>query len=125
MTNLQKIESECRQKLQKLDSEYDPKLIPYRMSGSEGLSGLPGPIFGDTLTAERRAKVEAILTEYHLQRAAIVAEREARLADERNRTAKARLPGKDRASYRITVTSEANRTPVSLSCRSPSTALTL
>ena len=86
MTNLQ-IESEYRQKLQKLDSEYQQKLIPYTISGHEGLSGLPDPIISETLTAESRAKVEAILTEYHLKWAAIVAEREARLADERNRTA--------------------------------------
>ena len=85
MTNLQ-IESECRQKLQKLDSEYQQKLIPYTISGHESLSGLPDPI-SETLTAESRAKVDAILTEYHRKWAAIVAEREARLADERNRTA--------------------------------------
>ena len=68
--------------LQKLDSEYQQKLIPYTISGHEGLSGLPDPLISETLTAESRAKVEAILTEYHLKRAAIVAEREARLADE-------------------------------------------
>ena len=94
MTNLQKIESECQQKLQKLNSEYQRKLSPYNISGHEGLSGLPYPILGETLTAERRAKADAILTEYHLKWAAIVAEREARLADERNRTQKQDCPGK-------------------------------
>ena len=63
--------------LQKLDSEYQQKLIPYTMSGHESLSGLPDPIFSETLTAESRAKVEAIQTEYHRKHAAIVAEREA------------------------------------------------
>ena len=81
MTNLQKIESEYRQKLQKLDSEYQQKLIPYTISRHASLSGLPDLIDRGTLTAESRAKAEAILTEYHLERAAIVAEREARLAD--------------------------------------------
>ena len=86
MTNLQKIESEYRQKLQNLDSEYQQKLSPYTFGGHEGISELPDPIISETLTAESRAKVEAIQTEYHLKRPAIVAEREARLADERNRT---------------------------------------
>ena len=62
MTNEQKIESECRQKLLKLDSEYQQKLIPYTISGHESLSGLPDPI-REWLPAESRAKVEAILTE--------------------------------------------------------------
>ena len=92
MTNEQKIESEYRQKLQKLDSEYQQKLIPYTISGHEGLSGLPDPLISETLTAESRAKVEAIQTEYHLKQAAIVAMREARLADERNRTQKQDCP---------------------------------
>ena len=86
MTNEQKIESEYRQKLQKLDSEYQQKLIPYT------ISGLPDPLISETLTAESRAKVEAIQTEYHLKQAAIVAMREARLADERNRTQKQDCP---------------------------------
>ena len=71
MTNLQKIESEYRQKLQKLDSEYQQKLqkldseyqqklIPYTISEHEGLSGLPDLIISERLTAESRAKVEAI-----------------------------------------------------------------
>ena len=103
MTNLQKIESEYRQKLQKLDSEYQQKLqkldseyqqklIPYTISEHEGLSGLPDLIISERLTAESRAKVEAIQTEYRLKRAAIVAEREARLADEHNRTQKQDCP---------------------------------
>ena len=102
---LQKIESESRQKLQKIESESRQKLIPYTFSGHESLSGLPDPISSETLTAESRAKVEAIQTEYHRKwaaivaerdrkRAAIVAEREARLADERNRTQKQDCPGK-------------------------------
>ena len=91
MTNKQKIESECRQKLLKLDSEYQQKLIPYTISGHESLSGLPDPI-REWLPAEGRAKVEAILTEYHRKWAAIVAEREARLADEHNRTQKQDCP---------------------------------
>ena len=86
MTNLQKIESEYRQKLQKLDSECQQKLIPYTISGHASLSGLPDPIFRETLTAESLAKVEAIQADHRLKRAAIVAEYEARLADERNRT---------------------------------------
>ena len=76
MTNLQKIESEYRQKLQTLDSEYQQKLSPYTLGGHEGLSGPPDPIISETLTAESRAKVEAIQTEYHLKRASIVAERD-------------------------------------------------
>ena len=103
--NLRKIDSKVQQKLQKLNSEYQQKLIPYTISGHESLSGLPDPINSETLTAESRAKVEAIQTEYHLKRAAIVAERdlkraaivaerEARLADERNRTQKQDCPGK-------------------------------
>ena len=87
MTNLQ-IESECRQKLQKLDSEYQQKLIPYNFTGHEGLPGIPDPVIRGTHTAESEAKGVAIQTEYHLKRAAIVAECEARLADERNRTQK-------------------------------------
>ena len=80
MTNLQKIESEVRQKLN-----------PYTISGHEDL---PGLLIGETFTAAERAKVEAILTEYHLERAAIVAEgeEEARLADEHNRTQKQDCP---------------------------------
>ena len=86
MTNLQK--SECQQKLQKLDSEYQQKLIPYNFTGREGLPGLPDPVISGTHTAESQAKGEAIQREYHRKRAAIEAECEARLADERNRTQK-------------------------------------
>ena len=52
------------------------KLIPYTMSGHESLSELPDPLISETLTAESRAKVKAILTEYDLKRAAIMAEGE-------------------------------------------------
>ena len=78
--------------LQKLESEYQQKLIPYTMSGHESLSGLPDPIFSETLTAESLAKVKAIQTEYDRKRAAIMAEGEARLADEHNRTQKQDCP---------------------------------
>ena len=73
MTNSQKIESDCRQKLQKLDSEYQQKLIPYNFTGREGLPGLPDPVISGTHTAESQAKGEAIQREYHRKRAAIVA----------------------------------------------------
>ena len=92
MTNLQKIKSEVQQKLQKLESEVRQKLIPYTSSGHEGLSGPAEPLISETYTAESRAKVEAILTKYDLERAAIVAEGEARLADEHNRTQKQDCP---------------------------------
>ena len=92
MTNKQKIESEYQQKLQKLHSEYQQKLIPYTISGHASLSGLPDPVISETLTAESGAKAAAIQTEYHLKRAAIVDEREARLADEHNRTQKQDCP---------------------------------
>ena len=92
MTNKQKIESEVQQKLQKLKSEVRQKLNPYTpISEHDDLSG---PLIREWLTVESQLKVEAILTEYHLKRAAIVAEREARLADERNRTQKQDSPGK-------------------------------
>ena len=90
MTNLQKIESEVRQKLQKLESEVRQKLKAYTpISEHEDLSG---PLIREWLPAESQAKVEAIQTEYHLKWAAIVAEREARLADEHNRTQKQDCP---------------------------------
>ena len=79
MTNLQKIESEVRQKL----NPYTP------ISEHEDLSG---PLIREWLPAESQPKVEAILTEYHLERAAIVAEGEARLADEHNRPQKQDCP---------------------------------
>ena len=93
MTNLQKIESiesEVRQKLQKLESEVRQKLNPYTPISEH--EDLPGPIIGETLTAAERSKVKAIQTEYNLERAAIVAEGEARLADEHNRTQKQDCP---------------------------------
>ena len=46
MTNKQKIESECRQKLLKLDSEYQQKLIPYTESGSH-TNRVPPEMGGD------------------------------------------------------------------------------
>ena len=75
MTNLQKIESEVRQKLQKLESEVRQKLKAYTpISEHEDLSG---PLIREWLPAESQLKVDAILTEYNLERAAIVAEGEA------------------------------------------------
>ena len=82
MTNLQKIES--------IESEVRQKLNPYTPISEH--EDLPGPIIGETLTAAERSKVKAIQTEYNLERAAIVAEGEARLADEHNRTQKQDCP---------------------------------
>ena len=78
MTNLQKLESEVRQKLN-ADT----------IGEHEDLAGL---LIREWLPAERQPKVDAILTEYRLKRAAIVAEGEARLADEHNRTQKQDCP---------------------------------
>ena len=94
MTNLQKIESEIesevQQKLQKLKSEVRQKLNADTIGEHEDLDRL---LIREWLPAERQPKVDAILTEYRREWAAIVAEGKARRANERNRTQKQDCPG--------------------------------
>ena len=123
MTNLQKIQLSISENALSI-SEIEQRLKPF--SGYEGPPGYEGPA-GPFLGKEAEAllaKRTALLTKQtglERMRAAL----EARLADERNRTQKARLPGEDRASYLITVISEAYLVPVSAFLSKPSTALIL